>query len=183
MRKVLVLLIGLFTVVGVTGCFLDKLFLNVETQEALKEGEESRVALAEAKAKLEAAQTQQEKEAAQLALTRASDRADEAITQLDEALASKTPSMLQSLAGLAGPIAPWALALAGMGTGVWGGIRARKGGVAVREFSEGVEELGETEEGKKLKKKLAKKFEKAGVTSYVDGALRVLGLLRKSNAA
>ena len=183
MRKVTVLLIGLFVVVSVTGCFLDKLLLNAETQAALKEGEESKTALAAAKAKLDAAQTEEEKAAAKLALERAAERADKAMIQLDEALDSKTPSMLESLAGFAGPFAPWALALAGLGTGVYKGVRAKRGDVATREFAEGVEELGNTEEGKKLKKKLAKKFEKAGVTAYVDGALRVIGALRKNTAA
>ena len=84
------------------------------------------------------------------------ERADAALTQLDEALESKAPSTIEALAGLVGgPMGALLLGVLGAGVGVYKGIRAKRGDVAIREFAEGVEEISETEHGKKLTKKLA----------------------------
>ena len=165
----------------VGGCkFVDSMLLNAETRAALIETEKAKAALKEAQAKAEAAVTTEEKATATANLLVAIDRAEQAEKELDKALESTTPSTLESLAGLAGPFAPWILTLAGVGAGVYKHARAKKGDRAVAAFAMGVEDLADTDQGKAMKKKLEGSFEEKGLTPYVDSALRVLGILKKS---
>ena len=181
MRKVLVLAVMMVLPLLVVGCWADKLVLNEETQEALAERDAAAKELKDAKAEAEAAKTQEEKEAATLRLEAALTRSAEALAGLDKALLSKAPSTVEKLLGLIpGPLGALALAIGGGAFGVYKGVRAKRGDVAVGEFADALEEVGDTEEGKKVKKRLKKQFEKKGLTPYINAFLKAAGTLGKT---
>ena len=89
-------------------------------------------------------------------------------------------SPLEVVGSLLGTVVPWAGTAAGAITSIYTAARGKKWKKAVQATAQGIEEMSETEEGRKVKKKLARKFEDAGVTPYVDSVLRVMGALRKT---
>ncbi len=195
MRKLTGLLTLCLLLVTAGGCgFVDSMFLNRPTQEAMKEADQAREEAKEAKAELASAQeavalakTDEQKAVAAAAQASAServmaaaDRLEAAEAGLDEALESSVPSTAESIAGLLDAFGvPWLGTLLVGSAGVYKYARAKKGDKATAAFIEGVEDIADTPEGEALKDKLTEKFEKKGLTKYIDGTLRVMGLFKK----
>lgn len=177
--KVLVVVFGLALL---TGCWLDYVFVNRQTRDAVEQAEVAKAEAEAAKKAYATAKTDEEKAKAEARLVAAKEALDTALADLDEALDSDAPSPAEALAAAAGPFVPWLVGVVGAVAGVYKGVRAKRGDKATEAFVEGVEEIGDTDEGKKLKKKLHQKLKAKGADRYVDAFLRTMGVLAKSKS-
>jgi len=186
-RLTLLTILGVVLLLGV-GCnkLISKVFEDPRYIEAQENANKAKLDAEAALATLKAAKTDEEKVAAKADLDLAQAKFASAVDSLDaikdEAIQSPATGfvgMLTSAPGIVGTIASGILALLG------GAVQLSRKNYkkALAEVSDGLEEFGNSDEGKKVKKRIAQKLESTGAGKVLDKVLGEKGLLKKSKLA